>query len=139
MLTAFCTGKHSSYIKILYFCALKINQNNYEEIAEYFLNEGVSKIVIKNGDQETYYASNSGETGAVPSFKVEQVVDPVGAGDGFAAGLLTGLLENKSLQESVEIGAKVGAMVITARGDIEGLPERAELENFQKKNVDVLR
>ena len=24
-------------------------------------------------------------------------------------------------------------MVITARGDIEGLPERAELENFQKQ------
>ena len=116
-----------------------IGTRNYEEIAEYFLNEGVSKIVIKNGEKETYYASKSGEAGTVPSFKVEQVVDPIGAGDGFAAGLLTGLLENKSLQESVEIGAKVGAMVITARGDIEGLPERTELENFQKKNVDVLR
>jgi 2-dehydro-3-deoxygluconokinase len=116
-----------------------IGSRNYEEIAEYFLNEGVSKIVIKNGAKETYYASKCGEAGAVPSFKVEHVVDPVGAGDGFAAGLLTGLLENKSLKESVEMGAKVGAMVITMRGDIEGLPERKELENFQKNRSDVLR
>ncbi len=116
-----------------------IGTKNYEEIAEYFLNEGVSKIVIKNGAKETYYASKGGEAGAVPSFKVVNVVDPVGAGDGFAAGLLTGLLENKSLQESVEMGAKVGAMVVTVRGDIEGLPEKSELENYQNKRSDVLR
>lgn len=116
-----------------------IGTRNYEEIAEYFFNEGVSKIVIKNGAKETYYASEGGEAGAVPSFKVAHVADPIGAGDGFAAGLLTGLLENKPLQESVEMGAKVGAMVITMRGDIEGLPERNELENFQKIRSDVLR
>ncbi|MCG7345523.1 sugar kinase [Sporosarcina sp. ACRSL] len=119
--------------------AFLIGTDNYEEIAEYFLTEGVSQIIIKNGEKETYYASKSGESGTVPSFKVEHVVDPIGAGDGFAAGVLTGLLENKSLRESVEIGAKVGAMVVTVKGDIEGLPERTELENFQKKELDVLR
>ncbi|MDW0116189.1 sugar kinase [Sporosarcina thermotolerans] len=116
-----------------------VGTRDYEEIAEYFLSAGVSKIVIKNGEKETFYASKNGVAGTVPSFKVERVVDPVGAGDGFAAGLLTGLLEDKSLQESVEIGAKVGAMVVTARGDIEGLPERSELENFHNKILDVLR
>ncbi|MGB3262049.1 sugar kinase [Paenisporosarcina sp.] len=116
-----------------------LGTKDYEEIAEYFLNQGVSKVVIKNGEIGTYYASKNGEAGFIPSFKVDRVVDPIGAGDGFAAGLLSGLMEEKSLEDSVIMGATIGAMVVTVNGDIEGLPQRRALDNFHLAKSDVLR
>ncbi|GAA0321507.1 sugar kinase [Bacillus carboniphilus] len=116
-----------------------LGTKDYEEIADYFIKAGVSKICIKNGDKGTYYQSVDGEKGFLPSFKVDRVIDPVGAGDGFAAGVISGLLEAKSLEESVRLGAKIGAMVVTVKGDIEGLPERQALEQFTGEETDVLR
>ncbi|MET3698581.1 5-dehydro-2-deoxygluconokinase [Bacillus oleivorans] len=116
-----------------------IGTRDYEEIADYFLQSGVKKICIKNGDKGTYFQSIEGEKGFLPSFKVDRVIDPVGAGDGFAAGVISGLLEEKSLEESVTIGAKIGAMVVQVKGDIEGLPERRALDQFTGKETDVLR
>lgn len=116
-----------------------LGTRDYNEIAEYFLNQGVSKVVIKNGEIGTYYASKDGEAGFIPSFKVDRVVDPIGAGDGFAAGLLSGLMEEKSFEDSVIMGATIGAMVVTVNGDIEGLPQRRALDNFHLAKSDVLR
>lgn len=74
------------------------------------------------------------------AFPVSRIIDPVGAGDGFAAGLLSGLLDKRSLQEAVQRGCAVGAMVTQVNGDIEGLPTRAQLEAFmQSERTDVLR
>ncbi|GAB6926515.1 2-dehydro-3-deoxygluconokinase [Paenibacillus sp. JCM 10914] len=116
-----------------------LGTDNYDEIAAYFLNAGISKIAIKNGSVGTYYHAKDEGHGFVPSQKVERVTDPVGAGDGFAAGLLTGLLENKSLKEAVELGSIVGAMVVTVKGDVEGLPDRASIESFSHRHRDILR
>lgn len=112
---------------------------DYDKIAQHLLNTGVSQIAIKNGEIGTYYVSMSEGSGFSPSIKVDRVIDPIGAGDGFAAGLLSGILEGKSLKESVELGATIGAMVVTVRGDIEGLPDREAIAGFRKNNRDVLR
>jgi len=116
-----------------------LGTRDYKEIAAYFHNAGVSKIAIKNGEVGTYYASKDGDAGFIPSIKVDRVIDPIGAGDGFAAGLLSGLLEDKSLKDSVLMGSTIGAMVVTVKGDIEGLPQRKALENFHLQSADVLR
>jgi 2-dehydro-3-deoxygluconokinase len=47
-----------------------------------------------------------------------EVVDRVGTGDAFGAGLLWGLIHGRSLQESVDLGAAHGALVHTTRGDV---------------------
>lgn len=111
----------------------------YDKIAEHLLKSGVSQIAIKNGEIGTYYVSKFEGCGFSPSIKVDRVIDPIGAGDGFAAGLLSGILEGMSLKESVELGATIGAMVVTVRGDIEGLPDREAIAGFMKNNRDVLR
>jgi 2-dehydro-3-deoxygluconokinase len=116
-----------------------LGTTDYEEIANYFFKNDVSKIAIKNGEKGVYYATKGGESGFIPSYKVEKVIDPVGAGDGFASGLLAGLLEEKSLKESVNLGAIIGAMVVTVRGDIEGLPERDAIQQFFENKTDVMR
>ena len=45
------------------------------------------------------------------------ILDRVGGGDGFAAGLIYGLLEGRALQDALEIGAAHGALAMTTPGD----------------------
>ena len=63
----------------------------------------------------------------MPGVKVPQVVDTVGAGDGFAAGLISALLEGETIEQAVARGNRVGAFAIQVIGDMDGLPTRAQL------------
>ena len=56
-----------------------------------------------------------------------KVVDTVGAGDGFAVGVISALLEGQALPDAVRRGAWIGARAVQVRGDTEGLPTRAAL------------
>ena len=60
-------------------------------------------------------------------FPVAEVVDTVGAGDGFAVGVISALLDGLSVPEAVKRGAWIGARAVQVLGDSEGLPTRAEL------------
>ncbi|KWV86467.1 2-dehydro-3-deoxygluconokinase [Pseudomonas fluorescens] len=51
----------------------------------------------------------------------------MGAGDGFAVGMISALLENLSFPEAVQRGNWIGSRAVQSRGDMEGLPTRAEL------------
>lgn len=46
-----------------------------------------------------------------------EIMDRVGGGDGFVAGLIYGLLEGQSLERSIEYGAAHGALAMTTPGD----------------------
>ena len=74
----------------------------------------------------TAVAAN-GEQGCVAPVKVDNVVDTVGAGDGFAVGLVSALLEGRSLKQAIDRGNKIGSLAIQVQGDSEGLPTRAQL------------
>jgi len=92
-----------------------------ESIARQFIEHGAKLVVVKLGAKGAYYA-NQTETGLVPGILVEQIVDPIGAGDAFAAGLLSGLLRGFSLPDAVKLANQVGAYALTVVGDVEGLP-----------------
>ncbi len=77
--------------------------------------------VIKGCENETLLLAD-GVLHRVPYFKVDRVVDTVGAGDGFCAGFLSGLLKGFALTESVKLGNLVGSIVVQTDGDWEGLP-----------------
>ncbi|GAE34795.1 sugar kinase [Halalkalibacter akibai] len=104
-----------------------------EKLGELFLNHGASLVVIKVGAKGAYYFTKE-ESKLVPGFPVEQVVDPVGAGDGFAAGVISGLLDQLPLTRAVERGNAVGAMATQIPGDFEGLPTREEIEQFMNSS-----
>ena len=57
-------------------------------------------------------------------------MDTVGAGDGFAAGILSALNEGLSLREAVQRANAIGTIQIQSVGDNEGLPTREELKRF---------
>ena len=106
-----------------------------EDVADFYLERGVGSVVIKLGDTKGAYGkSKSGEEFTVPSFNVEKIVDTVGAGDGFAVGTVSALLEGLSLREAACRGAAIGALVIMSPGDNEGLPTRERLQEFMVHN-----
>lgn len=94
--------------------------------------------IIKGGDRETYILEN-GELSSVPYFPVEQVVDSVGAGDGFCAGFLAGVHQGDDLKDAVRLGNLIGSMVIQAPGDWEGLPTREAVRGIMSGRVHVER
>jgi 2-dehydro-3-deoxygluconokinase len=94
--------------------------DNFEQIVER-LSKLKAVSIVKGGDDRTFVIEN-GQVEAVPYFKAERVVDTVGAGDGFCAGFIVGLLKQYSHVEAVRIGNLIGSMVVQAAGDWEGLP-----------------
>jgi 2-dehydro-3-deoxygluconokinase len=108
--------------------------NTPEEIADYYLARGVSLVVIKLGPEGAYYKSSEGD-GYVDGFKVEQVVDTVGAGDGFAVGVISAMLEKLPIVEAVKRGNAIGALAVMSPGDMDGLPTREELAKFMQQEV----
>ncbi len=105
-------------------------QNSPEGIAQYYLDAGVSLVVVKLGATGAYCATRM-EAAYIPGFPVAQVIDTVGAGDGFAVGVISGMLEGLALKDAVKRGAWIGARAVQVLGDTEGLPTRAQLVESQ--------
>ena len=105
-------------------------QDEPESIAKFYLDAGVSVVVIKLGAQGAYWAT-ARDSAYVAGFPVDHVVDTVGAGDGFAAGVISGMLEGLTVHDAVRRGAWIGARAVQVLGDTEGLPTRDELIKAQ--------
>lgn len=118
---------------------LLYNETDPKRLANTILETGPSVCVVKLGAAGAYFATKTGDNGFVPGLKFKHIVDPVGAGDGFAAGLLCGYLEEKTWHEAVELGNKVGGIVTQYAGDMEGLPTKKELLAVEKDEQDVTR
>lgn len=91
---------------------------------------GVPLVVVRSGTQPTL-ASEAGEGRSAERIEVPvqavDAVDVVGAGDAFAAGLLSGLLDGLPLRDAVTRAQEVARMSVLTAGDIEGLPTKREL------------
>ena len=96
------------------------------DIAAFYLQRGVESVVIKLGAEGAYYRT-AADSGSVSGVKVEHVVDTVGAGDGFAVGVISARLEGLSWSQALARGNWIGAQQVQVVGDIEGLPHRRQL------------
>ena len=99
------------------------------QIAEHYRGLGAGAVVVKVGGKGAYFDAG-GEKGLVPGFHVSHIVDTVGAGDGFAAGVLSARMEGLSWYDSVRRGNAIGAIQIMNVGDNDGLPTREALDEF---------
>ena len=99
-----------------------------EAIAAHYRRRGASFVAVKLGAAGAYFDSRDGGSGYVDAFPVAEVVDTVGAGDGFAVGVVSALLEGLPAAAAVRRGAWIGARAVQVLGDTEGLPTRAELD-----------
>jgi dehydrogluconokinase len=96
------------------------------DIAAFYLDQGAEAVAIKLGPHGAYYRTQL-DAGFVAGVPVQTVVDTVGAGDGFAVGMISALLENHSVADAVQRANWVGSRAVQSRGDMEGLPTRTEM------------
>jgi 2-dehydro-3-deoxygluconokinase len=105
-----------------------------EKIAKALLTDSTETVVLKLGKKGAYYATATQE-GYVDGEKVQHVVDPIGAGDGFAAGFLSGMIRKLSLREAVQLANKVAAFALTVPGDAEGYPYWHQILSSGKEEI----
>ncbi len=108
---------------------LLTGKQDVQEIAAYYHAAGVKTVVIKLGAKGAF-TSSEGEQFYTEGFHVDKVVDTVGAGDGFAVGVVSGILEGLAIKEAVKRGAAIGALAVMSPGDNDGLPDRDRLNTF---------
>ena len=109
-----------------------------DAIADFYLARGASVVVIKLGPAGAFFASEH-TRGTAAGRPVAHVVDTVGAGDGFAVGVISGLLEGLDLPDAVARGNAIGARVVQFPGDCDGLPDRTQLSRFQADQAAPVR
>ncbi len=110
-------------------CEQLCGLQSLEEIFDFYESLGAKTTVIKDGSNGASYRTD-GEILRIPGFPVDQIVDSTGAGDGFAAGLLSGILEELPLFESIRRGNALGAFQVTSPSDNDDLPKRADLISY---------
>lgn len=102
-------------------------------IADFYLDQGATGVIIKNGPAGAYAkwrdVAGTHEVN-VAGFRLEQVVDTVGAGDGFAVGVVTGLMEDLAMADILERANAIGAMQVSHISDNENLPTPNRLADF---------
>ncbi|MFC0522885.1 sugar kinase [Pontibacillus salicampi] len=115
-------------------------ESSPEKLASAFYEEGASHVVMKLGKEGAYVYSEQSK-GFVEGFPVNNVLDPVGAGDGFAAGCISGMIDGLDWKACARRGNGVGAMATLVEGDVEGLPDKGRLRDFmnQRDKDDVDR
>jgi fructokinase len=92
-------------------------------------------IAVTRGAAGVSLFTRDGARVDAPGFAVN-AVDTTGAGDGFVAGMLVGLLERafaldaESLAQIARFANAVGALTTTGKGAIPSLPTRAAVEAF---------
>ncbi len=98
---------------------------------------GPDEVVLKLGARGCA-AAIDGERLTAPGFPARQV-DPIGAGDAFAAGYLAASLWGFDPPERLRTANALGAFCVQNLGDYEGLPSRRELTAFLDQTLDLGR
>uniref|UniRef100_UPI0020CD8602 PfkB family carbohydrate kinase n=1 Tax=Enterobacter soli TaxID=885040 RepID=UPI0020CD8602 len=81
-------------------------------VRDFDVNKGVKVVGLKTGADGAWFKTADGEQGGGAAVKVDNVVETGGDGDGFAGGVISALLEGKTLQQAVSRGNKIGSLAI---------------------------
>ncbi len=102
-----------------------VAEGGEDRAVEELLASGVQQVALKRGPAGASLHTPQGrvDAAAVPV----TAIDPVGAGDAFCAGLLSGVLDGLDPAGLLERAVLMGAWAVSTAGDWQGLPSRAEL------------
>jgi len=101
--------------------------------AQFFHRLGARTAIITLGDRGIVLVDGKQQLRA-EAFKVAYV-DGTGGGDAFAAGYICGLLKGLDAVGCVTLGSALGASCVTAIGTTTGVFNRAQCEEFLRKNT----
>lgn len=111
-----------------------------ETALEAVLTAGPSIAAIKDSSRGAWVSSASlaNRPFFIPPYPCDPV-EPIGAGDGFNAGFLAGLLQGKDVGTAGRMGAICGALATQVSGDTEGYPDAAQLAELLAGTDPLLR
>ena len=116
---------------------LMTGEQEIPKVAEKILSYGVKCVVIKSGKDGVFIKQKNGEAFIVPAMKGITAIDTIGAGDNFAAGFISGLLENRSLRECAEYGNVTASLAIQSIGATTGVKNREmwdrQMEEYRRQ------
>lgn len=98
-----------------------------EKIADHYLDSGTKKIIITLDKNGAFFKSAK-ESGYAPTFRADKVVDTAGAGNAFAAGLISGIIDDIPLAEAVVRANACGCISIQKQGGY--FPDASELREY---------
>jgi 2-dehydro-3-deoxygluconokinase len=104
------------------------------EVLRHSTSLGPTTVVLKRAERGAT-AVVVGERFTIPARKVRRVVDSVGAGDGFNAGFLAGLVRGWETRDSLELGAEIGALAVQKLGDYAGYPRAGRKKKSPGKRM----
>lgn len=104
---------------IPYFHTIKCNLREAEELlsiklqteddlrkaGKTFIKKGINKIFITLDENGVYY--NDGEVEGIMYAETSKIINPIGAGDAFVAGVIKGYLENYSIIEIIKLATSM--------------------------------
>jgi 2-dehydro-3-deoxygluconokinase len=110
---------------------LLLGHDDPDRAIEDFMNIGCKNVVIKLGKEGAAYCVN-GESSRVSNPQNFEEIDPVGAGDAFSSGYISGILNGEPPEESVKDACFLGGYITQFTGDYEGFPSRKQLSVLLK-------
>lgn len=139
-----CIGNEEDAEKVLGFCPgttdvtsgeleLAGYQSIFKQMTDKFNFEYVisslraSHSASDNGWSACIYSRDTKEFYHSKEYRISPIVDRVGGGDSFAAGVICGFLDGKSFQEALEFGVAASALKHTIPGDF-NLVSRADVD-----------
>lgn len=112
--------------------AYVLKSMGYEKVEQCFT-DVTKAIIVTRGEHGCEVYTKEGKT-AIPAVPPVAVVDPTGAGDGFTAGFLAGLLRDKSPQVAAQLGAVLASFVLEVVGCQTNLPTwQQAMERYTKQ------
>ena len=115
------------------------NASDASELAFGAIALGPATAIVTLGPNGAVGLERGGSPIHRPGVPVPVVVDPIGAGDAFAAGVIAGHLEGAGLERSLDMGAACAAAILSSVGDMTGLPDRRELDELLTTDRDPAR
>lgn len=116
-------------------CEIAVGESDPHRAADALLERGVELAIVKQGPRGVLAKTRS-ETVEVAPYPV-QVVNGLGAGDGFGGALCFGLLQGWPLERVLQFANVAGAIVATRRECSTAMPTTAEVEALLRGVADV--
>lgn len=111
-------------------------KEDLNEIADVLLDCNIKNVIIKTG-KKGCFIKNEKACFSVPAFPAANCVDTTGAGDNFASGFISGLLEGKTLHNCAKLANCAASISVESIGATAGVTDRAKVEERYQKYLKM--
>ncbi len=105
-----------------------IDKESASKAAKVLKNKGVPTVIITLGSEGAFY-STVNSSGLINGNKIN-VVDTVGAGDAFNAGLAVAISKESTLEEAIKYAVACGNLAVTKSGAQNAMPYKNDVSYF---------